>query len=63
MPEVETPVRWVKLDYLCECGGKMVSINTMLPSCPPKYVHACTNCRRNKALGKAYPTTEWREDR
>ena len=58
----ETPVTTVRVDWVCDCGGKMRPTGICYSSDPPLYPHRCEACgKESAARDVVYPRFEHRE--
>lgn len=64
--ERRTPVRVVRVELMCECGGTMElatdanGLGTVFSTWPAKYLHECTQCGKRKMVtGSTYPRIEY----
>lgn len=53
--EIDTPVRTVKVDYLCEVCHSGIMIYDKLRSQPYLNWHVCNECKKFAYLEKIYP--------
>jgi len=63
----KTPLRAVRLEYECGCGGKMILFETGAGDCtvmgnnPIKYLHICNKCGKREYLPGKFPRIEHME--
>lgn len=46
----DTPLRAVRRDYLCKCGGLLKPTGMTFMCHPPLYDHVCDKCKQNTTL-------------
>lgn len=54
----KTPLRAVRVEWFCECGGTMAFEGNVLTSYPPQYPHKCGACGKGATSDKVYPCVE-----
>jgi len=63
----KTPLRAVRLEYECKCGGKMALLKTtdgsniVTGNNPIKYLHVCSKCGKEEYLEGKFPRIEHME--
>jgi len=59
MPETQTPIQPVLIEYRCDeegCSGTLERDGSgSLVSSPPRYPHECTQCGARQTFERAYP--------
>ena len=56
-----TPMRPVRIDALCDCGGVYKPAGYSFPTFPMLYGHRCDKCGRDAKFRQEYPAIEYEE--
>jgi predicted SprT family Zn-dependent metalloprotease len=61
MPEIKTKVEVIRVEYICNCGGRMRKGEKLYLTNPPKIPYVCIECGAGEMLKDNYPYNEYTE--